>query len=104
MNQIIFNSPEWRWDDDGNAHDILNQKRGQNRRMTHGLIVIETLRAISGGKPTRDQLQKFSKIRRKRFIVVLKHLIEIESVKRTGSGTKFDPYLYELGEKEIRRK
>jgi hypothetical protein len=77
--------------------------RGQAKRMAHGLIVIETLREICGGKPTRDQLQKFSKIRRKRFILLLKHLIETESVKRIGSGTKFDPYLYELGEKEICR-
>ena len=56
--EIVFNPPGWCWDENNNAHNILNQKRGQNRRMTHGLIVIETLRAISGGKPTRDQLQK----------------------------------------------
>ena len=103
MNQIIFNLPQWRWDDDNNAYDILTMPRGQAKRMAHGLIIIETLRAISGGKPARDQLQKFSKLRRKRFIQVLKHLLETESVKRTGSGTKFDPYRYELGEKEIRR-
>lgn len=80
MNQIIFNPPQWRWDDDNNGHEILNRKRGQAKRMAHGLIIIETHRAVSGGKPTRDQLQKFSKLRRKRFIQVLKYLLEIESV------------------------
>ena len=103
MNQIVFNPPQWRWDDDNNAHDILNMPRGQAKRMAHGLIIIETLRAISGGKPTRDELQKFSKLRRKRFIVVLKYLLETESVVRSGSGTKFDPFRYALGEKEIYR-
>lgn len=97
--EIVFNMPSWLDD----AHDILNQQRGQNRRMSYHLIVIETLRALSGGKPTKNQLQKFSKIRRKRFIEVLKYLIETESVRRSGAGTKFDPYVYELGEKELRR-
>lgn len=103
MNQIIFTMPGWCFDSDNNAHEILNMQRGQAKRMAHGLIVIETLRHISGGKPTRDQLQKFSRLRRKRFIQVLKQLLETESVVRSGSGTKFDPFRYALGEKEIRR-
>ncbi len=99
MTEIKFTMPPWH----DNAYDILTMKRGKDKRMIHALIVIETLRAISGRKPTRDQLQKFSKLRRKRFIVVLKHLMDTGSVIRSGSGTKFSPYLYELGEKEIRR-
>lgn len=104
MSEITFTMPHWSLDEEeGRANDILTMPRGQARRMAHGLIIIETLRAISGGKPTRDQLQKFSKLRRKRFIQVLKHLLETASVIRSGSGTKFDPYRYELGAKEIKR-
>jgi len=101
MKEIKFEMPPWSMDMNG-AHDILTMKRGQQRRMSLPLIVIETLRATSG-KPTRDQLQKFSRIRRKRFIPILKHLLETDSVVRTGSGTKFDPFRYALGEKELRR-
>lgn len=85
------------------AYHILNMKRGQERRMSHPLIVIETLRALGDQRPTRDQLQKLSKIRRKQFITILRHLLETKSVERIGGGTRFDPYLYVLGEKERRR-
>jgi hypothetical protein len=99
MREII--KPDIPFFDD--AYAVLNQKRGANRRMSHNHIIIETLRVLREQKPTRDQLQKLSKIRRKRFIAVLKYLIEMGSVRRLGTGTKFDPYLYVLGEKELGR-
>ena len=102
MSEIIFKMPSYSMDGDNNVFEILTMKRGQRRRMAYHLIIVEALRALSG-KPTRDELQKFSKIRRKRFIQVLKHLLETESVKRFGTGTKFDPHRFGLGEKEIRR-
>ena len=102
-NEIIFTPPKWSFGGDNNSHDILNQKRGPNRRMSHHLIIIETLRAISGGKPTKDELQRLSHIKRARFISVLKFLIETESVVRSGAGTKFSPFVYALGEKELCR-
>lgn len=84
-------------------YETLNMKRGSNRRMNYHNIIVTTLRVLRDQKPTRDQLQKLSKIRRKRFIEVLKYLLKNESVKRLGTGTKFDPYVYMLGEKELRR-
>ena len=101
MIEIKFTMPSWC--SDGDAYEILTMQRGQAKRMAHALIVIETLRAISGGKPTRDQLQKFSKLRRKRFIQVLKYLLETASIVRSGEGTKFSPFRYALAEKEIHR-
>lgn len=94
----VFTMPSWLDD----AHDILNQGRGQARRMSLHLIIIETLRATNG-KPTKDQLQKFYKTRRIKFIAMLKYLLETESVKRSGQGTKLDQFVYELGDKERRR-
>jgi hypothetical protein len=102
MNEVTFSMLRLSLDPAENSYEVLSMKRGQRRRLSYHLIIIETLRALSG-KPTRDQLQKFSKIRRKRFIPVLRHLLEIGSVLRTGTGTKFDPFLYELGGMEVRR-
>ena len=103
MTEIKFQLPAFSMDHDNNAYEVLTMKRGKQRRMSYHAIIIETLRALGDQRPTRDQLQKFSKIRRKRFIMVLKQLLETESVKRNGSGTRCDPYKYALGEKEIRQ-
>lgn len=104
MNQITFNPPKLSFSDDNDyVYDLLNQKRGPNRKFSHHLIVTETLRLVSGGRPTAIELQKFSKIRRNRFLVVLKYLIENERVRRLGEGTKVSPYRYELAESELRR-
>lgn len=97
-NEVVLKTPSV-WDE---AFHILNMKRGQARRMTYHLIIIETLRALSG-KPTKDQLQKFSRIRRARFVPVLRFLIESGQVIRSGSGTKFDPFVYSLSEIHHRR-
>jgi hypothetical protein len=95
-----FNRKMPRVFDDG--WTILNMRRGKERRMALPLIIIETLRTLGEEKPTRDELQKLSKIRRQRFITILRDLIETKSVYRVGNGTKFRPYLYCLGEKERR--
>jgi len=101
--EIKFEIPEWSWDDETNANELLTMGRGKARTFNHPHIIMTVLRKLKGQMPTRDQLQKFSRIRRKRFIVVLKHLLDTGSVTRVGEGTKFSPYLYALGEKERHR-
>lgn len=104
MTQITFNPPKLSFSDDNDyVYDLLNQKRGPNRKFSHHLIIVETLRLVSGGKPTAIELQKLCKIRRKRFLLVLKLLMENESLKRSGTGTKYNPFVFELGSKELKR-
>ena len=99
MKEIIMKMP-YLFDD---GWHVLNLRRGQERRMSYHLIIVETLRSLGDQRPTRDQLQKCAKIRRKQFVAVLKYLLETRSVERIGGGTRFVPYLYVLGEKERRR-
>lgn len=71
------------------AYDILTMKRGRQRRDSYHIIILETLQALGDQRPTKDQLQVASRIRRSRFIPVLKMLLETKSVERSGSGTKY---------------
>lgn len=101
--EITFEIPEWSWDADNTAHDLLTMGRGKDRTFNHPHIIMAVLRELKDQTPTRDQLQKLSRIRRRRFIVVLKHLLDSGSIIRVGAGTKFSPFLYALAEKERRR-
>ena len=96
MNILKFELPKFSWSESNYARDLLTMKRGRQRRAAHGHIVIETLRAITGGAPTKDELQKLSRIRRDRFIPVLKYLIGAGAVVRSGTGRKFDPFRFSL--------
>jgi predicted transcriptional regulator len=75
-------------------HRLLTLPRGRERRESHFQIVIATLQFLYPERPTRDLLQKASRIRRKRFIVVLKQLVESGAVIKSGKGTKKDPFKY----------
>jgi hypothetical protein len=84
------------------SYRILTLPRGKGRRHSHHLIIIETLRTLTGPQPTRDELQKLVRIQRKRFLKLLKYLQETGNVERIGNGSKGDPYRYQLGEKNRR--
>ena len=81
------------------GYEIINLRRSENRKHAHHLIVIEFLKGMVGINPTRDQLQKLVRIRRRRFIQVLKYLINCGEVIKVGTGLKGDPFRYRLGEK-----
>lgn len=75
---------------------LLALPRGQERLKSHWRIVLAILHIARPHCPTRDQLQKLTKIRRKRFIEVLRYLMYTRSVVRFGQGTKEDPFRYRL--------
>lgn len=86
MNDVVFKLPGFF---DPN-YRLLTLGRGRERRESHFHIVIETLRELDPQMPSRDQLQKIVRIRRKRFIRVLQYLVNTGTVIRTGSGKKND--------------
>ncbi|OQW48545.1 MAG: hypothetical protein A4S09_13670 [Proteobacteria bacterium SG_bin7] len=75
---------------------LLSLPRGPKRRDNHFRIVAAILHLAHPLSPTRDQLQKLSRIRRKRFIQVLRYLVDTGTVIRTGEGTKESPFRYRL--------
>lgn len=75
---------------------LLALPRGEERLRSHWRIVLAILHLASPHCPTRDQLQKLTRIRRKRFIEVLRYLMHTRSVVRSGQGTKEDPFRYRL--------
>ena len=95
MNSVKFELPPFSWNKNNYAREILTMKRGNRRRASLGQIVIETLRATRG-MPSKDELQKLSRIRRDRFLPVLKYLVDARFVSRAGTGRKGDPFLYRL--------
>jgi hypothetical protein len=80
-------------------YDVFLIKKRDERRHAHHLLIIEALRRTVGVSPTRDELQAFAKIRRKRFIQVLSYLIKTGDVERFGQGRKGEPFRYKLGQK-----
>lgn len=75
---------------------LLALPRGQERLQNHWRIILAMLHLARPYFPTRDQLQKLTRIRRKRFIEVLRYLMYTRSVIRSGQGTKEDPFRYRL--------
>lgn len=73
-------------------------KRNSLRRFNHPHFILDALRAAYPHQPTRDELQKMARIRRKDFIKKLKYLISCGSIKRIGSGTKAVPFRFTLPE------
>ena len=82
-------------------HQLLTLPRGKERRESHFQIVLATLRFLSPEYPTRDQLQKASRIRRKRFIQVLKYLLNTGTVVKFGAGEKRNPFLFKLSDEHL---
>jgi len=75
---------------------IFVGKRSRERREKQTVLVLEVLRNVDPRRPTRDQLQKLSGIRRTLFIAVLNRLLEKGEVMRFGRGVKDDPFVYGL--------
>lgn len=75
---------------------LLSLPRGPERRDNHFRIVAAILHLAGPLSPTRDQLQKLSRIRRKRFIQVLRYLVDTGAVTKFGQGTKEDPFKFRL--------
>jgi hypothetical protein len=75
---------------------LLALPRGQERLKNHYRIILAILNIAGPQSPTRDQLQKLTRIRRKRFIEVLRYLMHTRSVVRFGDGTKESPFRYRL--------
>ncbi|OQW54954.1 MAG: hypothetical protein A4S09_17370 [Proteobacteria bacterium SG_bin7] len=76
---------------------LLSLPRGSERHFNHFQIVIAILHLAGPLSPTRDQLQILSRIRRKRFIAVLKYLVDTGAVIKFGDGTKHKgPFKYRL--------
>lgn len=76
---------------------LLTLPRGKERYDSHFHIVIAILDLAHPGAPTRDQLQKLVRIRRRRFIQVLRYLVDTGAVIKFGQGTKQEgPFRYRL--------
>ncbi len=89
MKEINLNLPE-------TSRRLLTLPRGKERYDSHFHIVMAILDLARPGSPTRDQLQVLARIRRKRFIAVLKYLVDTGAVIKFGQGTKEDPFRYQL--------
>lgn len=75
---------------------LLALPRGKERLKNHYRIILAVLHLAGPHSPTRDQLQKLTRIRRKRFIEVLRFLMHTRSVVRFGEGTKESPFRYRI--------
>ena len=78
------------------SRHLLTLPRGKERYDSHFHIVTAILDLARPGAPTRDQLQKLVRIRRRRFIQVLRYLVDTGAVIKFGEGTKEDPFRYRL--------
>lgn len=83
------------WNNDDHPLFNLNRKSRKDQRIQ---IVIEALRRLAKGPLTKPELQKLVRIRKKTLLPILKYLLEIGAVTRTGQGTKGDPFKYQLAD------
>lgn len=95
--ELEINLPSELWDG-VEFSPVMALKRGADRRLYHRAIIVEVLRLIDPQAPTKGNLQRLTKIRRKSFLPLLRHLIECGFVCRIGTGTKGDPFRYRLRE------
>lgn len=78
---------------------LLTLPRGKERHKSHFHIIMAILDLAWPACPTRDQLQVLSRIRRKRFIAVLRYLVDTGAVIKFGEGTKRNgPFRYRLAD------
>ncbi len=87
-------------DEGGNYYTINIKpklKRGPERSGQLHNVIIETMR-LNDRPSKKNELQKFCRIRRTRFLEKLAYLIGISVVIRSGTGKKRDPFTYRLVE------
>lgn len=80
---------------DDDYHPIFHLSR-KSRKHQLIQIVIESLKRLAKGPVTKVELQKLVRIRKKTLLPILKHLIEIGYIVKTGQGSKGSPFLYHL--------
>ena len=83
------------FDEEDDFHPIFHLNR-KSRKHQLTQIVIQSFRLLAKGPVTKSELQKLVKIRKKTLLPILKHLVEIGYVVRTGVGAKGSPYKYHL--------
>ena len=88
------------WDINDNS-PLFIFRRGAERRNKRKELIIEVLKLVHPQKPTKDNLQRLSKIRRCDFLKALYALMDKEVIFKSGAGTKSDPYVYELAHEYI---
>lgn len=76
-------------------HPLFNLNR-KSRKQHLIQIVIEALRHLAKEPLTKAELQNLVRIRKKTLLPILKHLVEIGYIVRTGEGAKGSPYKYYL--------
>lgn len=82
---------------DSNYHPIFNLNRKQRKNQLVQ-ITLESLKSRAEGPMTKPELQKLVKIRKKTFLPILKYLVEIGYVVKTGQGSKGSPFKYHLAD------
>jgi predicted transcriptional regulator len=84
------------WSDEVEINPILLLERGKVKTSKYKEIIVAILKAEYPQKLTKKELQLRAKIKRCRFIVLLKELLASGTVVRSQSGTRSDPYRYSL--------
>lgn len=96
MEDIKLRLPNF-WDENPTQiSPVLLIKTRKERRLRHKDILIEVLRNVNPRKPTKLQFQKLCRIRRTKFLVVLKSLLACGAIRTWGTGKKNDPLTYGL--------
>lgn len=91
------------WDLDSTpVHPVILLKKGAERRNRLRELIVEVMRNVAPSKPTARQLQKLCRVRRNRFLPLLKSFVEKGVLIPCGSGTKGDPYKYVLNEQSLK--
>lgn len=70
--------------------------RGKARRSQERQIIIAALQAVEPKAPTKTNLQRLSRLRRKKFLAVLRYLVDCGVVLKLRDGVKGDPHRYRL--------
>lgn len=83
------------WNEEDHPSFNLNRK---SRKQHLIQIVIEAMKQLARGPLTKAELQKLVRIRKKTLLPILKHLVEIGYVVRTGEGAKGSPFRYFLAD------
>ena len=100
MGQVLRDLPKPNfWDLTNQSTDLydLLERKGKEKRDSHLSLIIESLRYLGDLGPTQKELQRYTRLRRKRFIELMKYLIFTGDVTRIGRGTKGQPFRYYLG-------
>ena len=83
---------------------LNTKKKKQTKKQTaeaNATAIIELLKWVSDSGISATQLQTASKIRRDRFLPLLKKLVKNGKIARTGTGKRGDPYRYTSGKGKV---